>query len=351
MISQILTWWSDGLAAAWFAAERILRRPRRFQLRAAARPFALWSAKASARQPIVSFEFDDDQRMVKLPAEILQQTRRSLIEIVVPSAAILERQLDPLPGESRPYVENVVRHQIETLFPWRTADILFSTEVRDRPDGRIDVIVHATARAAIAPALAAATACGADEVVVIREGEDGNGRRPAAIPVLSGPEGQARLNRARLISRCAIFALTTLTFCVISWTTFARWSLASDVAALDQAIADRHAILERASDLRGAGAAGGLETKKQQTPIAVVVLEELSAVLPDDTYVSDLALDAGRLRVAGVSAHAAELVALLEASGHFRNAVFYAPTTRMPDGLTDRFSIETALAPQAQATP
>jgi hypothetical protein len=31
--------------------------------------------------------------------------------------------------------------------------------------------------------------------------------------------------------------------------------------------------------------------------------------------------------------------------------VFYAPTTRMPDGMTDRFSIETAVAPQAQATP
>jgi general secretion pathway protein L len=73
------------------------------------------------------------------------------------------------------------------------------------------------------------------------------------------------------------------------------------------------------------------------------VLDELSALLPDNTYLTDLSLEAGRLRLTGVSANAAELVPLLEGSGHFKNAAFYAPTTRIVGGTTDRFSIEALL--------
>jgi hypothetical protein len=55
--------------------------------------------------------------------------------------------------------------------------------------------------------------------------------------------------------------------------------------------------------------------------------------------------------MSGVSANVAGLVPLLEGSGYFKNASFYAPTTRMAGGNTDRFSIEAAVVvPQVQVT-
>jgi general secretion pathway protein L len=275
-----------------------------------------------------------------LARRLLEQTRGSQIEIVVPDTAILENQLEPLPGESRPYVGNVVLHRIETLFPWRAAETLFATEVTDRSDGRLDINVRATSRSAIAPALDVALACGAGQVDIIRDGEQDLEARKV-IPAFVGRQSQRRLERARLIARYAVFGLVLLTVAVAGDALFAQSALRSDIAALDQTIAERRDALQLRPDRQTALRV--LESKKREGTIAVVVLEELSKILPNDTYLTDLTLDRGQLRIAGVSAHATDLVALLEGTGHYKNASFYAPTTRQ-EGM-DHFNIETSVKP------
>jgi len=343
MIPRLFALWVEGLASAWVAVETLFRRPRRFRLRTNSGSFTLYAVGPSASEPLLTM---DDDRLDKVPEKVLEQTRGGIIEIVVPAAAILQRQLDVLPAESLPYVENVVLHQVETIFPWRASDILHSTVIGKRADGKLDVSVRATVRSAIAPALAVAEACGASEILVLGEGEDADKARGGSILAVIGSEKKNKLNRAQLIARYSVLVLLALTGCVAGWTTFAGWSLSADVAALDRDIADRRAILKRLTDATGVGQNRGLEAKKGLAPIAVVVLDELSVVLPDNTYLTDLSLEAGHLRITGISANAAELVPLLEGSGHFKNATFYAPTTRLPGGTTDRFSIEATMVPQ-----
>src|SRR5262249_42934450 len=89
-----------------------------------------------------------------------------------------------------------------------------------------------------------------------------------------------------------------------------------------------------------------LESKKQESAIAVLVLEQLSKILPNDTYLTDLTLDAGQLKITGVSAHATDLIPILEGTGYFKNASFYAPTTRQTEG-TDHFSIQASIISSA----
>src|SRR5262249_28103081 len=120
-IINALNGWVDGLAAAWLGFEQRLSRRRRFRLDHTTWPFILKPLGApgdTAADPIeipeaVSAEF---------LAQIRPQTRGSIFEMVVPAAALLERRLDPLPGESEPYVDSVVRHQIEAIFPWSAKD-------------------------------------------------------------------------------------------------------------------------------------------------------------------------------------------------------------------------------------
>lgn len=343
MIMQVLDWWSQGLAAGLAGLAKAARRPRRFDLSAEARSWLLREA-GGGTEPVIRLAPDG-----RPPADILRRTRGSVITIVVPPAAILERHLD-LPAESRPYIENIVRHQLEALFPWRAADVLHAAEVRSLGNGRVGITVRATARPAIAPAIAAATACGAREVVVADRvpADDEAGAR--TIPLALGSPGDRQDHHLR-IARHAIAALLLLTVGVLGWTMFTRWALTTDIAQLDEAIAERRAVLKRASDARNRAAGGGLDTRKQHGVVAVDMLEALSSVLPDDTHLTDLSLDAGRVRMTGVSARATELVPLLEGSGHFRSATFYAPMTRLPGQSLDRFSIEAAAIPRAERKP
>jgi general secretion pathway protein L len=347
MISRIFTLWIEGLVAACTVLRAWLRPRARFQLRVNSGPLVLSSVGRSEAEPLFVFNGSQPDRV---PEKVLQQTRGGVIEIVIPKDAILQHKLDGLPAESFPYVGQVVLHQLETHFPWRANDVLHSTRVEKRTGGSLDVTVWATARSAIEPALAAAQACGASEIRVVGD-DDNDDNAPAATIVASvGSENQARLDRAQKVVRYAVVALLVVAAGVVGWTVFASWSLSSDVAALDLEIAERRAILKRIAESAGGGQSHGLEAKKNLAPVAVVVLDELSVLLPDTTYLTDLSLDAGHLRITGVSANAAELVPLLEGSGHFKNAVFYAPTTRLPGGAIDRFSIEATVVTQTPVT-
>jgi general secretion pathway protein L len=345
MISRLFTLWIEGLVAAFMVMRARLRARERFQLRATPGSLVLSSPGQSPSEALLAF---DGSQPGNVPEKVLQQTRGAIIEIVVPKDAILQRKLDGLPAESFPYVQQVVLHQLETHFPWRANDVLHSTRVEKRTDGTLDVTVWATSRSAIAPALGAAQSCGASEIRVIGEGDGGD--LAGGIAATVGSESQRRLDRARMVVRYAVIALLVVAVGVIGWTVFASWSLSSDVAALDLEIADRRAILKRIAESVGGGQSHGLEAKKNLAPAAVVVLDELSVLLPDSTYLTELNLDTGHLRITGVSANAAELVPLLEESGYFKNAVFYAPTTRLAGGATDRFNIEATVAPRAPVT-
>ena len=340
MIMQAFNGWSEGLASALSSLAHAIRRPRRFTLHADAPALLLRPVDPSGKQSVIRL----DQGAEGDPgADIRRQTNGSVIEIVVPPAAILERRLD-LPGESRPYVGSVVQHQLETLFPWRAADVLHTSHIEDRGGGRLDVTVRATTRSAITSALAAAAACGAREVLVT------DGSEAGGIPVAMAAASRGKADATRMIAHYAIVALLLSAAAVLGWTSYVGWSLEADIASLDEAIADRRAVLKRASDARGQ-AGGGLEAKKRQSVVAVATLEALSAILPDDTYLTELSLDAGRLRISSFSARATELVPLLEGSGKFRNASFSAPMTRLPGRSQDRFSIEAVLAPRVEGTP
>lgn len=348
MISRLFALWIDGLAAALLGAESLLHRPRRFRLQANSHPFTLHSLEGSKLKLLLSI---GAEQVDKLPAKVLQQTRGGIIEIVVPAAAILERRLEPLPAESRPYLEKVALHQLDNIFPWRSADILHTTLIEKRADGMLDVSIRATPRSAIEPALVTAAKCGARKVLIVGDGEDTAAQRASGIPMSTAPENAAKLNRARLIAQYGVVAIIALTACVVGWTTFAGWSLANDVAALDQAIADRRAILRRTLASTDTGQNYGLEEKKKLVAPAVVVLEELSSLLPDDTYLTELSFESDQLRITGVSTNAVGLVPLLEGSGHFKNASFYVPTTRLSGSTSDRFSIEAVVISQPPVKP
>lgn len=79
--------------------------------------------------------------------------------------------------------------------------------------------------------------------------------------------------------------------------------------------------------------------RQKQAPMLTGMLADLSRILPDDTSISDLTMDGDKLRLAGTSRSAADLIALLDRSGMFANAQFTAPLTQESRTGSERFDL------------
>lgn len=79
--------------------------------------------------------------------------------------------------------------------------------------------------------------------------------------------------------------------------------------------------------------------KVQAVPVARV-WEELTRVLPDDAWLTDVTVDGGTMTITGFAAQsAASLVAILDASDLFSEPNFISPVVRIPGQSGERFEI------------
>jgi general secretion pathway protein L len=83
-----------------------------------------------------------------------------------------------------------------------------------------------------------------------------------------------------------------------------------------------------------------LVKRKQTSPASVIVLDTLSKILPDGTYVVEMHIESDRLQISGLTQDAPALIRLIEQSPQFSRATFYAPTTRTAGEAGERFHIE-----------
>ena len=79
--------------------------------------------------------------------------------------------------------------------------------------------------------------------------------------------------------------------------------------------------------------------KKQAIPPLVVVLEELSRLLPDDTWVQQFNLKGKELQIQGETASSSKLIALIENSSILHDANFRSPLTKGYTPNSERFHL------------
>ncbi len=82
-----------------------------------------------------------------------------------------------------------------------------------------------------------------------------------------------------------------------------------------------------------------LVNDKNETPAMVDVINALSKVLPDDTWVSYLRYNNKNLQLTGQSANASSLIALLEKLSYFQNVKFVSTVTKDRRTGLERFQI------------
>jgi general secretion pathway protein L len=270
--------------------------------------------------------------------------RGSRVEIVLQHKRFLFRPLE-LPARAADFLDGIVRAQIDRLTPWSASEAVFgcSPPTESGPESITTVIAATTRKVAMSYVQAVSGFHPAAIAVCTDVAEHNAGRVKVFEQKARGHLDAARLSRMLLIVLGVVAAVSLVSVIVAAYVSD---HLATQESALARQISARRAAIRAGGDGGDRSPIAVLERRKHETPASVIVLEALSQVLPDHTYVTELHLAGTKLQIVGITRDAPSLISLIEQSGHFTRATFYAPTTRSPSDPGERFHIETRIQPK-----
>jgi general secretion pathway protein L len=348
-VRRAIDWLAEGLLQAWAAIEDRLWPRQRLLLVRTMDGYAL--QHQDGQDAVERLQLGGSA--AEIPAKAAALIKDSDLDVVLPAEELLVRPLDPLPAQSKPYLDGIVRHQLERLTPWRASDVLYSySAVPAGPeDSRLAVTIAATARSLHRQRLEQLSALQPRNVrLVFPEALDG---KDVAIDVSGDGGSIARTERMRRAIGWGAAGLGVASVLAIALLTLAWQRTDSALEAVEREVADLRAKLAATGPLisRGDRDVEAVLNRRLNTPFAVLALDALAQSLPDDTSLTEFRIAEGRVRMTGVSRAVSRLVPLLEASPAFAEATFFAPTTRLPNSQGDRFHLDAKVVPPGARKP
>lgn len=268
--------------------------------------------------------------------------RGSVVEIVLSPSRFVFRSLE-MPSRAAEFLDGIVRAQIDRLTPWSAAEAVFSwTRPRDVAGERIEFTVVATGRANAIRLVQAFSNLGAAGVE-ISTAIAGEGRVTVHDQRRAGERtAQSRLRLALVAGLATTGLLAALSIGVGG---IIADSYDTEQQQIQRRIAERRAVMRGSQSGSGSSPLELLMRRKQTTRSSVLVIETLSAVLPDHTYATQIRLEGDKVQIVGITRDAPSLIQILEQSPHVSSAGFFAPTTRSSGDPGERFHIEARLKP------
>jgi len=276
---------------------------------------------------------------------------------VLPDDAVLRRRAT-LPLAAEEALRDAVGFDLDRLTPYAQEQACFDcrTVGHDAAAQRLEVDLAATPRAAVEARVAELRDLGAR---VLGVGIAGDVATAAAPLNLLAPESRERPAASRtaataraLAALCALLALAALVYPL--WQK--REALIELGPRLERAKASADVAERLAREIEKLAAEHNFVlARKQGQHAAVVLLEDLSRLLPDTTWVQQLDIKSGpkvrEMQIAGESASSSQLIELLEQSGKLANASFKSPLTKGVTPGTERFLVSAEVKPRALPEP
>ncbi len=293
---------------------------------------------------VAPFRIVEGRVDASVSAKLTQILRGAQVDLLLQPGRFMVRILE-LPRRASDFLDGIVRAQIDRLTPWSAANAAFgwhpSTQASNE---RIVVTIAATSRSSIAPFINAAAALGADLIAVSAVLQEPL-PDAAAIKICEQKVAQQLgLRRIRRVLIGFLAAAGAVSAASIIADTVIGGMIEARRDELTSRISERRAAMQLGHD-RASDAVLELERRKHAIPSSAIIIEALSRILPDDTYLTELRIVGDKLQIVGVSKDAPSLIRLIEQTHHFSRAVFFAPTTRSPTETGEHFSIEAHIEP------
>jgi general secretion pathway protein L len=271
---------------------------------------------------------------------------------IAPEEALVRRV--SLPLATAEDLAQVLAFEMDRLTPFRAQDVHFGYRIaaRDAAAGKVHVDLAVARREAIDPKIARLREWGAQVVGVVCAPDLARQAQP--IDLMPEAERGARArdggDTARLAAGIAVVALLVVALLLPIWQK--RETVIALLPVVDKARQEAEAAAALSRDLERLVAEHNfLLAKKHTTQPVLAILEDVSRLLPDHTWVQQLDVrPAGKVRevqIAGETTSSSKLIEILEQSSALQNAATRGTVTRGSQPGTERFLI----AAEARARP
>ncbi len=246
-----------------------------------------------------------------------------------------------LPAAVESNLAETLGYQLDQLTPFRAEQALFAFRVADRDleHGRIDVDLRVLPKSAWLPLQERLKAIGIEPHAL--DVADGQAATPANQGFNLLPEGQRPVyvhERARLNWALGAGVLVMLALVMTQTLYLHGRSVERLEQAANQLRSDAMAVAELRRQLDDAlMAANFLADRRARQPLAIEVLAEVSAILPQNIWLQQFRLQGAELSIQGLAEGAERVIGLVNDSGLLADAELQGQVTIDPVSGRERF--------------
>lgn len=266
--------------------------------------------------------------------------REAEVVLRLPPEDVLARRLE-LPLVAEADLRNALYFEIDRQTPFRPEEAHFDYAVvsRRNEDKRLVVDLTIVPRKIVANAEAGLSEWGIAADAVEVEGPPG--LPPLRIALHEAVDGQRTLGFGAVANLLMLLLIIGGLALAIHIPLEARQRVADRLADdVFQARARAEAALALREELGALLETDrGLQKRKLEAPSSVRVLDEVTRLLPDDVWLTNMQLEGHEVRLTGYAPTAASLIGLLDGSEHFRTPQFRSPVTQDARLGKERFTL------------
>ncbi len=263
--------------------------------------------------------------------------KKHLLELILDRKQTLHLQ-HAFPEAARDNIEQVVSYQLDRLTPFTADNAYFNARVarHDKAKKEVAADIYVTPKAVVDKLLTRLQAAGvpAVDVVSALDGSislrNGRGAKPLAT--------EKGVSWSKVPLYFFIFALIASLAAPIMYKQRRVDQITVATKEMRRGAADQLEIRDKL--LAAEEALMFLEERRRTSPVALDVVERLSAEIPKHTWLERLELEGQQVHIRGESNRALSLIDTLEESPHFSRVSFKSPVTRSKENGKDKFHIQ-----------
>ena len=298
-----------------------------------------------------TFSVEMGDHGLSLPAAAIRQRLAKVVGqgyrllFALPASQALERTLT-LPAALAENLRQTLSFELDRYTPFRPEQAYFDYRLGEPSSGagtlRVELAV--VPKAVVEQHLARVAALGLEVggVVLPEDFKNPHSRYRNFLPAASIPYVPSARFRQRLAFGMLAVVLLVAVLAVPIWQKrTAAIDLLAPVAQAKAAAQEADALRDKLAKL--VDEHDLLPNKKWDSHSATRTLEELTKLLPDDTFVMQLDFDGKTVQVLGETASSSSMVETIEGSPLFKDVAFKSPLTKIQGSPFDRFQIGAAL--------
>lgn len=266
------------------------------------------------------------------------------VALCLSGAQCLSKQID-LPLAASENLEQVLGFEMDRHTPFKAEQVYFDFRETGRDDQRLTLKLVFAPRQAVDGLLQTLTGWGAPiSAVYVSETATASGEPLDLMPKQRrtiAPSKQRWVIRL-LLPLTAVLAVVAIAVPI--------WQKRDAVVTLMPIVGRARIQANETEALRSAQEKLAAEyifmlDKKRDSPTVVALIDELSSVLPDDTWVHQFSLKGKELQIQGETASSSKLISLIENSKLLHNANFRAPLTKGFKPNSERYHLAADVKP------